>query len=135
MQYFSTGQIRPFGPVVEPPSADAIITENPTNIMYSQGGHKIPIIIGYNSNEGILFELIRRSEFRSELPNDFEDEIPYELGLKKGSEESKEFSNRLRKEYFDGNNNQLKEEDIEKIYKVRQLYFFKVLVNFSFFFS
>lgn len=101
--------------------------------MYSQGGHKIPIIIGYNSNEGILYDLIRRSEFQSGLPNDFEHEIPYELGLEKGSEVSKEISNRLQKEYFDGNKNHLTEDDIEKVYKVRLQFSFNIWLTFVLF--
>lgn len=121
MQCFSAGEIRPYGPVVEPPSPDAILTEHPSKTMHFQGGHKIPVIIGYNSNEGLLFELVRRSVPGVGIPQDLEQEIPFELGLEKGSEKAKAIADRLRKEYF--NDNDPSENEIEQVYKVSEASF------------
>ncbi|XP_066249272.1 esterase B1-like [Euwallacea similis] len=111
------GTARPWAPVVEPLSADAILTEHPTKIMHSQGGHQIPIIIGYNSLEGILFELVRKTIPGVELPQDLEHDIPYELGLEKGSDKSKDIAERLKKTYF--GDSHANEEDIEKVYTLK----------------
>lgn len=116
LQTFAASKIRPWGPVVEPPSADAILTEHPTKIMHAQGGHKIPIIIGYNSGEGVFFELVRKTVPGISLPLDLEHEIPYELDLETGGDKSKEIADKLKKAYFGDNHSN--EEDIDMVYKV-----------------
>ncbi|XP_050307750.1 esterase B1-like [Anthonomus grandis grandis] len=116
-ELFSASQTRPWGPVVEPASPDAILTAHPTEIMHSQGGRKIPLIIGYNSGEGIFFELVRKTIPGLELPKNLEHEIPFELGLEKGGEKSKEVADKLKKAYFDDNH--CNEEDIENVYKLK----------------
>ncbi|ENN71526.1 hypothetical protein YQE_11819, partial [Dendroctonus ponderosae] len=113
---FASGKIRPWGPVVEPESPDAILTEHPSKIMQSQGGHKIPLIIGYNSGEGIFFELVRRTVPGVGIPKHLEHEIPYELGLVKGSERSKQMAERLKKAYF---GDKECHEDIDQMYKLK----------------
>lgn len=74
--------------------------------------------MGYNSNEGLLFELVRRTVPGVELPEDLEREIPFELGLERGSEKAKAIAERLKKEYF--NDNHPSENEIEQIYKVSE---------------
>lgn len=74
--------------------------------------------MGYNSNEGILFELVRRSVPGVGLPEDLEREIPFELGLEKGSEKANAIADRLRKEYF--NDNDPSENEINQVYKVSE---------------
>lgn len=102
---------------MEPPSPDAILTEHPNKIMHSQGGHKIPIIIGYNSHEGMLFELVRKTIPGVTLPQNLEHDIPYELGLEKGTKRAQEVSDRLKKAYFNDTEH-LNEDDIDQVYRV-----------------
>ncbi|KAL1502037.1 hypothetical protein ABEB36_007244 [Hypothenemus hampei] len=114
---FQSGKIRPWGPVVESPSSDAFITEHPVKIMKSQGAHKIPMIIGYNSNEGIFFELVRRTIPGVGLPKDLTEELPYEIEIENNNEKNKVIE-RIRKEYFNDSQG-CNEEDIEQIYKLK----------------
>lgn len=116
-EHFAAGRVRPWGPVVEPPSEDAFLTEPPTKIMYNEGGHKIPMIIGYNSGEGIFFELVRRTVPGIGIPKNFEQEIPFELGLEQGSEKSKEVAEKVRKAYF--GDDECNEKDIDKLYTLK----------------
>lgn len=116
-EHFCAGRVRPWGPVVEPPSEDAFLTEHPVKIMASRGGHKIPMIIGYNSGEGIFFELVRKTVPGVGLPKNFEQEIPFELGLELGSEKSKEIAGEVKKAYF--NDNDCNEKDIDKLYLLK----------------
>lgn len=47
-----------FVPVIEKPNSTAVITKNPTDLILNGEFMKIPLIIGYTSNEALLFELI-----------------------------------------------------------------------------
>ncbi|CAH1126253.1 unnamed protein product [Ceutorhynchus assimilis] len=111
---FSAGSVRPFGPVVEPPSEDAFLTEHPLKILQSQSWNKVPIIMGYNSGEGIFFELVRKTVPGIKLPLNLEQEIPYELGLA-NTDKGKEIAERLKELYFADSN----EEDIDQVYKLK----------------
>ncbi|CAG9764476.1 unnamed protein product [Ceutorhynchus assimilis] len=111
---FSAGSVRPFGPVVEPPSEDAFLTEHPLKILQSQSWNKVPIIMGYNSGEGIFFELVRKTVPGIKLPLNLEQEIPYELGLA-NTDKGKEIAERLKELYFADSN----EEDIDQVYKFK----------------
>lgn len=68
-----------------------------------------------------MFELVRRSVPGVGIPQDLEQEIPFELGLEKGSEKAKAIADRLRKEYF--NDNDPSENEIEQVYKVSEASF------------
>ncbi|KAF7280919.1 hypothetical protein GWI33_005385 [Rhynchophorus ferrugineus] len=114
--------IRPWGPVVEPPSEHAFLTESPVQIMHRQGSRKIPMIIGYNSKEGFLFELVRRQYSGVSLPEKFELELPYELELDHEHEKTKELAEKVKKHYFG--------EDVCNEDNIDQVYLLKGDVNF-----
>lgn len=114
---FLASKIRPFGPVVEPPSDHAILTQSPHELMQNEGAHKIPVIIGYNSKEGIFFELVRRTYPDLQFPHDLEHDIPFELELHNDKEKAKEVAEKMKKLYF--GDEQCSEDTIEKVYLLK----------------
>jgi len=56
-----------YGPVIEKPNPTAIITQHPIDIIQSGKYNMVPIIMGFNSNEGLLLEYYRRSRPNSTL--------------------------------------------------------------------
>ncbi|XP_060536629.1 uncharacterized protein LOC132708359 [Cylas formicarius] len=114
---FLPKKARPWGPVVEQPNEDAFITEHPLDILKSGKSHKIPMIIGFNSREGMFFELVRRTVPNTPLPRNFEMEFPYELDLEPGSEESEQVANQLKKFYF--GDEECREDNIDRAYIMR----------------
>lgn len=108
--------IRPLCPVVEYPCEDAFLTEDPMEIMKSGRQHQIPMIIGYNSLEGLFYEVIRRTRSEAALPKDMESEVPYDLHLPKGSPKSRELADSIKKFYYD--KEEISEANILKRYIV-----------------
>lgn len=108
--------IRPLCPVVEYPSKDAFLTEEPVDIIKSGKQHQIPIIMGYNSLEGLFYEVIRKTRSEAGLPKNLECEIPYELKLPKGSQKSRELADKIKKFYY--GNEEITEDNIINRYKV-----------------
>lgn len=108
--------VRPLCPVVEYPSEDAFLTEDPLDILKSGKQHQIPMIIGYNSLEGLFYELIRRTRSDATLPKELECEIPYELKVPKGTSKSKELANNIKKFYYE--DEEISESNILRRYKV-----------------
>lgn len=45
-----------FGPVVEKPNSTAFLTRDPTDMILNREFSKVPILAGYTSHEGLLFE-------------------------------------------------------------------------------
>lgn len=110
---------RPLCPVIEYPSEDAFLTEDPIEIMKSGKQHQIPIMIGYNSLEGLFYEVIRKTRSEASLPKDLECEVPYDLNLSKGSQKSKEAADRIRKFYYEKED--ISESNIVKRYQVSKI--------------
>lgn len=108
--------VRPLTPVVEYPSEDAFLTEDPVDIIKSGKQHHIPIIMGYNSLEGLFYEVIRRTRSDADLPQNLECEIPFELQLPKGSPKSTELAGRIKKFYY--GDDEITEDNIAKRYMV-----------------
>lgn len=79
-------------PVIEKSySATPIITKDPKEILKSGTFHHVPMMIGYNSNEGGVFEFFRRiSPQHVKLDYSHRFHIPYELNLKKDSQQFEE---------------------------------------------
>nr|XP_022900924.1 esterase FE4-like [Onthophagus taurus] len=81
---------------------------------------KVPMIIGYVSDEGLFYDyIIRRKLQRSENPiliKDFEDIIPFKLGFKKGSPESSKIAEKMKMFYCNGRNPTL--QDRKQFYRL-----------------
>lgn len=108
--------IRPLTPVVEYPSEDAFLTEDPVDIMKAGKQHQIPIIMGYNSLEGLFYEIIRKTRSGADLPQNLECEIPYDLKLPKDNAKSTELAERIKTFYY--GIEEISEENIRKRYMV-----------------
>lgn len=91
---------RPVCPVIEYESEDAFLTEEPVEIIKSGRQHQVPMIIGYNSLEGLFYEVIRKTRSEAALQKTCECEIPFEFKIPKGSQKSKELANRIQKYYY-----------------------------------
>ncbi|XP_018575302.1 juvenile hormone esterase-like [Anoplophora glabripennis] len=95
-----------FGPIIEKPSDTAFITEEPIDILMSGNYNQVPLIIGYNSGEGLFLPAwtvlvtSRKLPFTVGLPN-LEDTIPHYIGLQRGSDISKQVCEKLKETYFD----------------------------------
>lgn len=85
----------------------AIIVENPIDIIKSGKYNKIPIIIGYNSQEGIISELIyNKDEICFEKFNDFNLFLPHNFNIPIGSKFAKKMENKIKNFYYACNKNQ-----------------------------
>lgn len=74
----------------------AFLDENPLDIMLSGRYNKVPMIVGYNSCEGMFFELIKSC---SEKPIDFETMIPLHFKIKRGSIASRQIAEKIKRFY------------------------------------
>nr|WCC58149.1 carboxylesterase [Pharsalia antennata] len=98
-----------FAPVIEKPNDTAFITEEPIDIIRSGNYNQVPLMIGYNSKEGLLlaaYETILALEgktVKKETPS-LEDAIPWQIGLERGSDVSKQVCENLTKTYYKGPN-------------------------------
>lgn len=113
---FKARTIRPFSPVIEAPSDDAFLTEQPIEILKTGRNHQIPIIMGYNTAEGMLLELIRRTKSYGDLPKDLEGEVPWTLKIPPTSGKAKEIAEKISKFYYNGED--VSEENISKTYNL-----------------
>ncbi|KAI4468852.1 carboxylesterase [Holotrichia oblita] len=97
----SVNLVRPVGPIIEKASGKepAFLTENPLELILKGKYHKVPLIMGYTSNEGIFFETPEKRKKRSKVV-DLERYVPHFYELAKGSEGSKEIANSIQTFYF-----------------------------------
>lgn len=112
------------GIVIENPSSDEpnVLIEEPIDIIRSGNYNKVPILMGYNSLEGILAEI----SLGDALEANFESQVPQELGLEEGSDEFKEVAQRI-KEFYYGDAEPTK-ENLNNYLEVR-LHLFIFLLN------
>jgi carboxylesterase type B len=89
----------PFAPVIEKPSPGAFITEEPLKIIKSGSYNKIPIVFGYTTREGMLFEIWIKPR-KPTMPKDFETLIPFMLEVERGSDASKNIANKIKQFYY-----------------------------------
>ncbi|KAF5299074.1 hypothetical protein FQR65_LT09432 [Abscondita terminalis] len=95
--------IRGIAPVIEnPKSPNCIISQKPEDIISSGNYNHVPIIIGFNSREGMLADIYNR-EFRKygRAIQDFENKIPYNMNVTKGSHLSKTIAEKIKNFYYD----------------------------------
>jgi carboxylesterase type B len=92
-------EIRPFGVVVEKNSKEpAFLPEEPMKLLAEKKFQQVPFMIGFTTNEGIAFEVFKNPE-KPEGPA-LEDLIPWYLGYKVGTDESKALAAKIKKFYF-----------------------------------
>ncbi|GLV39704.1 uncharacterized protein CBL_08230 [Carabus blaptoides fortunei] len=108
--------LRPFGPVIEKPNDEAFITEHPLDIMLSGNYIKVPIIIGYNTREGMILALIQTKDYgKIVYPfDDFEKIIPHHYNIPKRTELSRNVAKSI-KEYYYGQA-EATVDDVDKYY-------------------
>ncbi|KAJ8963469.1 hypothetical protein NQ318_018952 [Aromia moschata] len=96
---------RPFSPVVEYPNDTAFITKNAIDLIKAGQYNKVPMIIGFNTREGMLFDVFKvlarlgGKEVKSPPP-DSEEAILSLLKVRKESEVSQIIYRRIKEVYF-----------------------------------
>ncbi|VEN56833.1 unnamed protein product [Callosobruchus maculatus] len=75
---FNPNYIRPTSIVVEYPNEGAFLTQHPLDILKAGAQNQVPMIMGYNSLEGLFFEMLgRMSKFEyNRLPMSLESDVP-----------------------------------------------------------
>ncbi|CAG9863868.1 unnamed protein product [Phyllotreta striolata] len=92
--------VRPFGPVIEYPHEGAFLDEDPIEILKAGKNHQIPMIIGYTSLEGLLFDMMRKANPKLKLPNSLETDIPHDWNIPHESEKAKKIADELKQFYY-----------------------------------
>ncbi|KAF5273125.1 hypothetical protein FQA39_LY07615 [Lamprigera yunnana] len=94
--------IRGFGLVVEKvQSESAFLTQDPKDLILSGNYNHVPIIIGYNSREGLIAEVASQNVKKNgHTVKDFEDFIPYDLRIQTNSIQSKSIANKVKNFYY-----------------------------------
>ncbi|CAH1101525.1 unnamed protein product [Psylliodes chrysocephalus] len=95
-----TSVVRPFGPVIEYKHDEAFLDEDPVEIIKAGKNQQIPVIIGYTSLEGLLYEVIRKVRSDAKLPGSLEVDIPYELNISEKSETAKKIAEEMKQFYY-----------------------------------
>lgn len=108
LQTIIEGKRRPLGPSVEKPNHSPFLTEEPFDLLVSGNYNKVPVIIGHCNGEGNLSEVLRKMDGKEPVHENFDDLVPYDLELPKGSASSKEVARKIKEFYYkDGNTNDL----------------------------
>lgn len=74
------------------------------------------MIIGYTSNEGLLFETLRKCRSEVYLPKNLEMDIPAFLNIPEKSDKAKEMAQKIEKYYYRGES--ISEDNIQIRYTV-----------------
>lgn len=101
-----------FSPVIEKPNKTEVITKPPIEILLSGEYNKVPIMMGYTADEGLVMEFEKsikkmRGEVLEEKPPNLEDLIPPEMGVPRGSELARTIVSMFQETYFTGQNAQV----------------------------
>ncbi|KAG5895281.1 hypothetical protein JTB14_015147 [Gonioctena quinquepunctata] len=103
---YTHGKLSVVAPVIEKPHDSAFITKHPMELLTSGNYNRVPIMLGYCSNEGLIFEQFSLCSWSSKLLNgDFsvlENFIPREMKIEKGSPTSQAICKKLKEFYFEG---------------------------------
>lgn len=88
---------------MEPPGTPgAFLTEYPLEILTSGKYNKIPIIFLYTKEEAIVLKVFITKLGTPMVLDDFQNYIPRDLNIKKGSEKSKSLAQAIKDFYFKG---------------------------------
>uniref|UniRef100_V5GUX3 Esterase n=1 Tax=Anoplophora glabripennis TaxID=217634 RepID=V5GUX3_ANOGL len=112
---FYVGKIRPFGPIVEIKSPKSFLSEEPINLIKSGRYHKVPLIMGYCSREGIFVYGMCTTTKGSHLLID-ETIIPYSMNLRIGSDQYNSVVSSIKKFYFNDRDPSENKDDIYRLY-------------------
>lgn len=99
-QELTDDKLRVFSPCIETVSDTAFITRKPIDIITSGDYNKVPMIIGYNSNEGLMILLDDMKPGSPPNPEIVHEHfIPQQLNLHDDSELKKEILKKLQERY------------------------------------
>ncbi|XP_022902606.2 esterase B1-like [Onthophagus taurus] len=87
-----------YNPVIEKPNPGAVITEPPLLKILRGDYNKVPLLMGYTSNEGLYADFLIKG--MTVLIDDFEKMVPHTLQLPKGSEASKMIAAKIQQFFF-----------------------------------
>nr|XP_023011775.1 esterase B1-like [Leptinotarsa decemlineata]XP_023011783.1 esterase B1-like [Leptinotarsa decemlineata]XP_023011790.1 esterase B1-like [Leptinotarsa decemlineata]XP_023011794.1 esterase B1-like [Leptinotarsa decemlineata] len=96
---FKASTHRHFGAVIEYPNSSAFLTKHPLEIIQSGVYNKVPMMIGYNTREAML--MLGEGPVKEVNP---EDQIPWQMGLEKGSKAWETVCDKIRDFYLKGKN-------------------------------
>lgn len=95
-----SNMVRAFAPCVEAQNETAFLTKNPIDIIRSGYYNMVPMIIGYNSNEGLISLLPEFSSFKGETEDiPYGQYIPHQMNLSPEDLLCKEICEKLEKQY------------------------------------
>lgn len=95
------GVLRLISPVVEDSdNAESFLSEHPLKLVATGNFTKVPVLIGYNSEEGLLYQMIEKMAQTDLMFTNFEDFIPVTYGIPRGSPKAKEIAARIKKFYY-----------------------------------
>ncbi|KAK9875483.1 hypothetical protein WA026_007874 [Henosepilachna vigintioctopunctata] len=116
-------KIRPFGFVIENVNqkGDKFLTKEPLDLIRSGEYNKVPVLMGYNSREGMCF-LVTYKSYSEEMLTDMELNVPFHLGMEKGSVSSREVAEKIFRFYFGDQDPVL--ADVDNFYKLLSDNFF-----------
>ncbi|KAI4468814.1 carboxylesterase [Holotrichia oblita] len=113
---------RPLGPVIEKisPYEPAFLAEDPMDIILQGKHQKVPFLLGYLSREGMLIDVIVPKD--RQLITDFEEAIPFNLGIPKGTPLSLKTAEKIKQFYYSDKQPSL--DDKDTLYKLQTDNFF-----------
>ncbi|CAH0550112.1 unnamed protein product [Brassicogethes aeneus] len=88
------------GWVVEPPSPNAFLSKPPAEIIASGDYHHVPLMMGYNNCEGMLYEGVVAKKNRHKYWTVPEINVPVALDLEDGSEVKRDLGEKIVKFYL-----------------------------------
>ncbi|XP_045460272.1 juvenile hormone esterase-like isoform X2 [Harmonia axyridis] len=93
--------IRFIGFIIEDPNQEeeAFLSEHPMDILEKGEYNHVPIMMGYNSREGMLVHVNHKKLFKQLIPQ-LENSVPVNLGIKKGTALSMRIANQIMEYYF-----------------------------------
>lgn len=113
---FYVGKVRPFGPIVERESSKSpFLSEEPISLIRSGRYHKVPLIMGYCSREGMLVYSTFNTTKGTYLLTE-ETIVPYSMNLRIGSDRYNSTMNNIKNFYFNGRDPLETKDDIFRLY-------------------
>lgn len=124
-----------FIPVIEKKfyNIESFITEEPLDLLLESKVNKIPLMLGYNSAEGLfmLRDLLKKSDFINKFPEYL---VPREIASKVTKEDTKKIGERIKK-YFVGNGDFNANNSLALVHLASDLHFVYSTHRFAHFYS
>ncbi|XP_037868236.1 juvenile hormone esterase [Bombyx mori] len=92
----------PFVPTIEPDSADAFLTEDPTSMVKKGLIQNVPVLAGINSLEGITFyhKIVNNKTLLNDLENNIHLTVPNDIEYPRNSTEFRNLVQSIKELYF-----------------------------------